>query len=238
MNIRKLFLSKRFFYCFIGSVLVLVWFIGIPFFLYLGIINEDLALNLVSEIWGLFFTLLMFVVLLECRDWLEWKSFEDTIKKRMGKQLYTLFNILGRFVYSETFKPDLSKEETLKILKSLSEMKEAKLNDYANYYLPTPKDDLSSYQLEILFRYRHYLSDYETKYFRFLKAETRSSLLEIQERLDAIEEDFRLVKRFEGSQDVVEKSMAESILRIMKEIYNLHKKMEIPIYSSRIVVES
>lgn len=109
------------------------------------------------------------------------------------------------------------------ILKALNEMKEATLTEYAYNYFPKPLDDLSVYQLDVLFRFKRYLSDLETKYFRFFKSEICLSLMEIQTLLNSIEADFSLVKRFEGSQNVVEKSMSESILRIMKEIYKLHK---------------
>lgn len=167
--------------------------------------------------------LLMFVF--EVTEYIKWKNVEKWVKRRIGKRLYSLFNILARFIYTKKqFRPTPSKEEMLKILKVLSEVKEAKLNEYARYYyFPKPRDDLSVYQLDVLFRFKRYLSDLETKYFRFLKPEIRLSLMEIQDHLDIIEEDFNLVKRFEETQEIAEKSMSKSILGIMKEVYKLHK---------------
>jgi len=170
------------------------------------------------------FTVVFLSLLTNLREKREWKDVETWVKRRMGKQLYSLFDILARFIYPEQFKPRPSKEELLRILEDLNEMKGATLNENAiYYYFPKPSDDLSAHQLDVLFTFRKYLSDLEIKYFRFIKPEIRISLMEIQNNLDSIESLFNLVKRFESSEEVVKNSMAEPILAIMKEIYKLHK---------------
>jgi len=170
------------------------------------------------------FTVVFLSLLTNLREKREWKDVETWVKRRMGKQLYSLFDILARFIYPKQFKPRPSKEELLRILEDLNEMKGATLNENTiYYYFSKPSDDLSAHQLDVLFTFRKYLSDFEIKYFRFIKPEIRISLMEIQRNLDSIESLFSLVKRFESSEEVVKKSMAEPILAIMKEIYKLHK---------------
>jgi len=112
----------------------------------------------------------------------------------------------------------------LEILEYLNKMDEATLTPYAyKYYFPKPRDNLSLYQLDILYRIGKYLSDLEIKYFQFIKPKLRISLMEVQTYLESFYADFDLVKRFEDSKDVVEKTMPKSILGIMKEIYKIHK---------------
>lgn len=217
-------LSERTYWIILITVFVafatLIWLLLVPY----RWIEYNLGVNLFTSSIFMVLTVISLSLLANLRERREWKNVETWVKRRMEKQLYTLFNILARFIYPKQFRPVPSKEEMLKILKALNEMKEATLNEYAHhYYFPKPRDDLSVYQLDVLFRFKRYLSDLEIKYFRFLKPEIRLSLMEIQDLLDSIEADFSLVKRFEESQEVVEKSMPESILRIMKEIYKLHK---------------
>jgi len=198
----------------------LIWLMLVPY----QWIEYNLGVNLFTSSIFMVLTVIFLSLLVDLREKREWKSVEISVKRRLGKQLYYLFNILARFIYSKQFRPNPSKEEMLEILEALNGMKEATLDEYAyHYYFPKPLDDLSVYQLDVLFRFKRYLSDLEIKYFRFFKPEIRLSLMEIQDHLDSIEADFNLVKRFEGSQEVVEKSMPKSILGIMKEIYKLHK---------------
>lgn len=154
----------------------------------------------------------------------EWKNVETAVKKRMIQQLYTLFNILARFICDEQFTPVPSKEEVVQMLETFNRLEEAKLNEQAYYYyFPKPNNEMSFYQLDVLFRFKKYLSDLELKYFRLIKPKIRESLMAIQDHLSDIEYDFELVKKFSGSQAVVERAMPKSILAIMKEIYKLHK---------------
>jgi len=207
-----------------------IWLVLIPY----EVVEYNLGVNLFTSSIFMVLTVIFLSLLANLRERREWKNVETWVKRKMGEQLYYLFNILARVIYPKQFSPDPPKEQMLTILKALNEMKEATLTEYAYNYFPKPLDDLSVYQLDVLFRFKRYLSDLETKYFRFFKSEICLSLMEIQTLLNSIEADFSLVKRFEGSQNVVEKSMSESILRIMKEIYKLHK-MGIEIYPKQII---
>lgn len=169
-------------------------------------------------------TVVFLSLLVDLREKQEWKDVEIWVMGKLRKRLYKLFNILARFIYPETFPTRPSKEEVFRILDALKEMKEATLNDYAyHYYFPEPLDDMSIYQLDILFGFKKYLSDLESKYSRFIDPKIRISLMEIQSYLDSLEADFNLVTKFPSSQEVVEKDMPKSILGIMKEIHKLHK---------------
>ena len=210
--------SKWMYYISIAFVLIIFDFFVLFAFVPM---NPDLGYNIFSEVWGIIATVLLLMLIVEVREHSEWKNVEIWVKTRMGKQLFNLFNILSRFIYPEIFSPVPSKEKVLTILEAINEMKEATLTEYAYNHFPKPASDMSVYQLDILFRYRRYLSDLEIKYFRFIKPKIRISLMEIQKYLDSIEADFDLVKRFESSETVVEKSMVKSILGILKEIYKI-----------------
>ena len=208
------------------ALALLVGFVLMPY----RWIEYNLGVNLFTSSIFMVLTVIFLSLLVDLREKREWKNVEIWVKKRMRKKLYDLFDILARFIFPKQFRPHPPKEEVLKILEALNEMKEATLTEYAyHYYFPKPLDGMSAYQLDILFRFRRYLSDLEIKYFHFIKPEIRISLMEIQNYLDSIEADFDLVKRFESSEEVVEESMAKSILGVMKEIYKLHK-MGIEIY--------
>jgi len=205
---------------------LLIWFWLIPY----GIVEYSLGVNLFTSSIFMVLTVIFLSYLIALREKREWRTVETWVKKMIGRQLYHVFNTLARFIYSEPFSPAPSKDEILKILEDLNEMQKPSLTDYAfNYYLPKPSDRLSFYELEALFKLRGYLNELEIKYFRFMEPEICIPLSEIQNELDAIESDFNLLKADEMAEDAIEKPMANSVLKIMKEIYKLHK-IGIPIY--------
>jgi hypothetical protein len=217
-------LSDRSYWAFLiiifGILAGLLWFWLIPN----QFVEYNLGVNLLTSSIFMVFTVFFLSYLISLREKREWKTVKIWVRKMIGRQLYHVFNTLARFIYPKQFSPAPSKDEILKILEDLNEMEKPSLTDYAfNYYLPKPADSISLYDLKVLFKLKDYLNDLEIKYFRFMEPEICVALSEIRNELDNIESDFDLLRTDETAEDVVEKSMASSVLKIMKEIYKLHK---------------
>lgn len=225
LNIRKLFLSKWFFYLVIGLVLVCLWFVIIPSFLYLGIIDGDLALNLVSEIWGLIFTLGMFVVLLEYRDWLEGKGIEDRTKVRIGLQLRQLFFYLASnfdmVMITDTKKEGKGNEEERK-LDSLVSISFEPSKIKKDLLIKDVKFSYGTFTLSKLTE----LGKLEERYSKFLGSEVRASIIDIQNYLGELSQELiygdineiNLEHHLLEFSDLIKKTLME-ILKLRKKGY-------------------
>ena len=55
---------------------------------------SDYGLNLMSECWGLLFTLIFFVGIFDLRELLEWKGVEKKVNERIGRQIKSLYQHL------------------------------------------------------------------------------------------------------------------------------------------------
>jgi len=198
----------------------LIEFVLIPY----GVLDYNLGINLISESIGIVLTVVFLIWLVALREKREWANVEELVEKRIGRYLYILFEIFARLIYNRQFSSHPRREEILKILRALNDMKEANLNeDVYNYYFPKPLDDFSAQQLDRPFRWGRRLSDLEIRYFRFIKPEIHFSLMKIQSYLNAIETGFALVKMFDSREEVAKKEIARSILGTMKQIYRIHK---------------
>jgi len=201
------------------------WFLIIPIF-------WDLGVNLLANAIFAGFTIFCLDWLIKFRERLRKKSLEEKVRERVGEMLYYFFNVLKKFVTSRPKPPfRLSREEFFNELEELNSKKKLDLSPYFfEYFFPRPTDKLSLWEFDGLLESYKHLSDFEMKYFEFMEPELHLSLMEIQRRLRSIIEDFNLMKMFEVEvEEVVSKSMSESIQSIIKEIYKIHK-MGIKIY--------
>lgn len=208
---------------------VVVFLIALDLFIlyYLVPINPDLNLNLFSEIWGIIATVLLLMVVIEYREYKEWKTSEKQVNKRLGLQLYGIFDILARFVYPTPYELRPSKEEVTRILKELNTMKDPPLTKYVyQNFLPKPVDSASLFLLENLFEYKQNIVELEMKYSRFLQQDLMYSLMEIHDNLNSIKNYFNLLKTYPNDVQlpkVIEQAMPKPVFRIMKELYKIHK---------------
>ena len=219
MNIRKLLLSKWLYYGLIAVVLLLLFFYFLPS-VWKG---EDIATNFIAEIWGLFFTLAIFIVLLDFREVLEWKSVEDRVRRRLGMQIRALFAELSIFCKVERVHFDpLSEEKRIKLV-------EKQLNTLASeeirFTVEAKKDLLDenlrrSYERGLDSRLNS-LGRIEERYSKFLDSEVRASLMDIQDYLDRLSLEFRI--RHIRDEDYF-RSISDLIGKIMKEILKLKRK--------------
>ena len=224
-------MSKWFSYLVIGLVLGCFWFLIIPAFLELGIINGDLALNLVSEIWGLFFTLGMFIVVLEYRDWLERKPIKDIAKKRVEKQLYRLVIALTK-VCKVSVGIGKFEGDTEDFVRELFFTQLEELNTKVELH-PKKKKYLSNGYYTSLFQTRaDNLSTLINKNYTFLDPALLKSLLIIEDNLESITTALNIKKNnptWYTDEEFFE-AISKSIQGIAKEIYGIHKKNEIKIH--------
>lgn len=220
MKTQKLFISKWFYY-FLTGFFLLALSIG---FLPSALNGNDISANFLSETWGLFFTLVIFVMLFELRESLEWKSVEDRVKRRIGKRIHAIFIELSTFceVNRVLFGEKIFDDEAWKELenKQLEELtsKEIRLNDFAKEALKDTNTRLSL--ASTLDSRRAYLSEVEAKYFKFLDSELQTYLMDIQDYLEALSFELRVRRSKEQN---FHKSIAKLIGKIMKEIAHVRQ---------------
>ena len=220
MDIRKLVLSKWLYYVLTALVLLVVYIELLP--LALKGQEIDLAQNFLSEIWGMIFTLIVFVMFMDWRERLEWKSVEDRVRKRIGSQIHALFAHLSILCKVERVHFDpLSKEKRIKLV-------ERQLNTLASeeirFTMEAKKDlldtDLRRSYESILDSKLNSLGRIEERYSKFLGSEVRASLMDIQDYLDELSLEFRI--RHIRDEDYF-KSLSDLIGKTMKEIQRLKR---------------
>lgn len=212
-------------------IIIVVFFIILAFStLFYGALNPstlDLALNLFSEIWGIIATILLLMYMVEYRDYKEWKNSEKQVNKRLGLQLYAIFDILARFVYPNQYELRPSKKEVTRILEELNKMKDPPLTKYVyQNFLPKPVDSTALFLLENLFEYKQNIVELEMKHSRFLQQDLAYSLMEIHDNLNSVKNYFNLLKTYPDNVQlpkVIEQAMPKAVFRIMKELYKIHK---------------
>lgn len=219
MKIRRLLLSKWFYYFLIALTLLLLFL----FFLPAALSGHELAGNFITEIGGLFFTLVIFVMLIELREKLEWKSVENRVKRRIGYQIYNLFeyfcnvcdvNVMCDLAPAETFVERLV-DKRLEALAS----EEIKLNEFAKKEL---WDAAFRHGFELtLDSVVKNLARIEDKYSRFLDSETQTSLMDIQDYSYRLSVELRLRS---GEDEDFNDSVLYWIRKITKEIIILKRK--------------
>jgi uncharacterized membrane protein YheB (UPF0754 family) len=219
MNITRLLLSKWFYYTLIFLGLILFYL----FFLPLALSGEQLAANFLAEIFGLLFTLVIFVMIFDFREWLEWKSVEDRVRDRIRREVLGLFAELSIFCKMEREHFDSIAE------KKRGDLFEKQLNRLASEKIELTKEakrDLLEEDLRrnwewILDSRRKNLGQIEKKYLKFLDSEIQASLMDIQDYLDSLCLQFRL--RHTRDEDFFE-SFSSWTGKIMQQILKLKRK--------------
>ena len=219
--------SKRVIYVLIAFILGSFSFIIFPVLINQGVFSQGFGENLSSEFIGLLVTLFLFVVIIEARDVLAWKKVEKRVKERIGRQMKFLFNT---FIDTYGTNPPRGITGPLDVdvyRKSLIELKNKILEDPEKFELSSrghafvTSDDFMLLNAPYIEARRIILSDLEGKYWRFLNPEIQTSLMNIQEELEALIIEFQ--KPFKNN---VEKcKLVENIMRkIIQEIKILKDK--------------
>jgi hypothetical protein len=218
LSIRKLFLSKWFWYGLIALGLLAFIFYLIPHYIQTEVFSPELGINLYSETWGLLFTLLLFIVLFELREKLEWKSTEDKAKQKIGRKIRALFADVSIFCKVERTHYDDAEERIKLTERQLDEL----ISKEIEFTTEAKKDlldaDLRRFYGEHCDSISHSLEILEIGYARFLNSESETSLMKLQDYLDKLSLKFKL--RHTKDEDYFE-SIAHLIKEIMKEIRNL-----------------
>ena len=199
-----------------GLVLIAFLFGFFPYLIQNGIISEEFGLNIGSETWGLLFTLMFFVVILELREKLEWRQPNEKILKRIGLQLHGVFQYVSDLC--EVNVPfDFEKEDFKKYPeKKLNELltKEIKLKS------SWKKEETSLYHAERFDSLWEALGTIETRHGKFLSPTLQDSLMTIEDSLHSLSFEFHLTDGIEiGRKQSITKAIAE----IFKEIDKLRK---------------
>ena len=190
MDIQKLFLSKWLYYSTIAAVLLLLFLYYLPS----AWEGNDIAANFLSEIWGLFFTLAIFIVVLDFREWLERKSVEDRVKKKIGRIIRTTFDTISILCRVERvhYEPH-SKEKQIKLVEK--QLKTLASGEFK--FTPEAEIDLLNESIRKSFEMivdsrANRLGRIEERYSKFLSSDVRASLMDIQEYLDKLRLEFSI----------------------------------------------
>jgi len=220
MKIRNFLLSKWLSYILFAVFLLALLLLLLPS-VWEG---SDIATNILSEVFGLFMTLVIFVMFFEWRDRLEWKVVKSRIEKRIGGQIFALFMELSMLCEArKVLKGDLDSEASWKELKKkqLEELTSKKVTlNKEGRGLWENREFASSLALLIDSR-RDYLAEVEGKYRRFLDSQLQASLMDVQEYLTDLRLELRVAR---GKKEDFCKSISDLISRIMKEIANIRKR--------------
>ena len=232
MNVRKLFLSKWLYYSTIAVALLILFF----YFLPLAWEGHDIATNFLSEIWGLFFMLAIFLIILDFREWLEWKSVEDRVKKKIGRKIGEIFSHFSLLCVVKKTSTENTIQEISDMQLSALASEEVKLNAVYKKWLLEEEDE-RSYHAWFAEASRAYLAEIEHRYSKFLDSELLASLMDIQDYLEKLRWELRLMpKRKEElmpqrmkelmpqRKALFVRSISDLIGKIMREIQRLKRK--------------
>ncbi len=133
LDLQKLLLKKWFWYTVIYVALssTLLYLLSLPLRI------EELSGNFLAEVFGLLFTLTIFMMILDLREILEWKSVEKRVKKRLGRQINAIFLELthlckfDRVLIGDRLYNDRELEKVKEKLLSSLASEEIKLSDSA-----------------------------------------------------------------------------------------------------------
>lgn len=185
--------------------------------------GHDMATNLIAEIFGLFFTLVVFMMFFDFRERIEWKSVEAKVKRRIGRQIHVIFTELLFLCDVEmVLVGDPSSDEAWKKLsqRQLDILTSAKIKINESAKELWEKRDLASNLASIFDSRRAYLSEVEGKYLKFLDSELQSSLMDIQDYLERLRLELRVMR---AKKEYFYESLSILIGKIMKEIAQTRK---------------
>jgi len=226
MRLRELLLSKWFYYCLIALALFVLIFFALPYLANRGVISQELELDLFVECWGLLFTLLIFVVLFELRDKLDWKSVEGKVTRMIDRRIDIIFNEVSLLcnVNMVVF-GDISEEAFKKRRKEELERLSTKveLNQYMiDEIFEKKRHDVALELATVLDQHRMFLSEIEVKYSRFLNSQLQTTLIEIQEYLSYLRYELRVIPT---TKERFNKDLSEIIGKILKAMVEAKKKL-------------
>jgi len=219
MRIPEWLLSKWSYYLLIGIGLLFIFVCVLPF----ALSGNDVAANFLAEIFGLIITLVIFIMLFEWREKLEWKSVEDRVRRRIGRQIRGLSIDLSNLcdidrVVVGPFSKEKFEEMDLKQLNKLA-FEEVRIHDEAKKSLF--KHDFRMQYRRLIESRATSIGQIEERYFRFLDIDVHASLMDIEDHLDDLT--FHLIIPYAKRERFFD-SISSSIGEIMKEIDKLRRK--------------
>jgi len=219
MKMPKWLLSKRLYY----GLFALIFIIILASFVYYSSTGNAFATQFIPEVCGWLVTLLIFTVFFDLREQLEWKSVENRVKKRIGKQIHGVFVELAHLcdvesaLVADVLNDEAWKDLSRRQLKQL--LSEVKLNDGVKELWENR--DLASSLASFFDSKRARLSEIEGKYFKFLNSELRASLMDIQDFLEDLRFELRVVS---AKQETFYRGLSSVIGKIVKEIAKIREK--------------
>ena len=176
-----------------------------------------------SESWGLLFTLIFFVGIFDLREWLEWKSVEDRVKRRIGRLLRATFATLSIFCRVERvhYEPNEKEKKIELVERQLNTL----ISEEIKFTKETEKnllDETNKQSLKAILDSRiNRLGGIEERYSRLLGSEVRGSLMDIQEYMDELCLEFSIPHM--RKEDFF-KRVKELVSKIMKETQKMKSK--------------
>lgn len=218
--------SRMLFYVGFSIILLVLSFGIIPLCVEFGLTSSSFADNLKAECWGIFFTVIVIMLVLDLREYFQWRPIKDKVMETIGTELYEIFRDfagLCKCPHYSWIDIEESGEEyaerifftQLEQLKEKVELEEQGKKVFSNGYLAT-----------LLERVASHLSEVEAKYSRFLDAELRLSLMEIQDTLNRFSIDLILRKKepsWYENDELFFLIVSNNIQTIVEEIYKIHK---------------
>lgn len=224
--------SKVFFY--LGIIIILIIFsLGIvPLLIQRELITPSFGENLVSECTGIFLTVILIMGILDLREYFQWRPVKDIVLRRIGTEVSSILSYLTYLCEVDVY--EMMKDESALefsrrtlILQLYQLNVDVKLNKIAR------EDLLKGEEFPTLNRRARDLSDIETRYSRFLGSSLYASLMIVEENLERLVGTISRSKQiplYYGNEDMFLKLIETWIRNIVKEIYKMHKEMEIEIW--------
>jgi len=183
------------------------------------VLSPDYGHNLISELWGILATVLLFMIILDLREELLKKSLKKKLFERIGTELHDNFTVITKFV-------EVSEKAPLDQLKELSNKEKLEMSQGAYKYFPKPESPVDAFSLNRLLKSRERLGDLELKFLESMEPNLRLSLMEIQYNLDRLHHafyDLSLLDKESFLVDSLIEMMLKPVHTIIKEIYKIHK---------------
>lgn len=185
--------------------------------------GNDLAANFLAELFGLAFTVGILAIIFDLREWVEWKSVEDRVKKRIGIITRTTFDTLSMVCRVERvhYEPRSKEKQIGLVERQLNTLvsKEIRFTRLAEKNLLD--QNIRTSLRKILDSRANRLGKIEERYSKFLSSEVRASLMDVQEYLDKLSLEFSVPHM---RNEVYFESVRELIKKLMVEIKKLKRK--------------
>jgi hypothetical protein len=186
------------------------------------IINQDLQWNFFSELLGILFTLFFFIMILDLRDFFEWKRVKTRVNNSIGREINFIFMNLKELCKVtkglQGDSPDLEKWKEL-CNKQLEQMtKQEIVLEFGRELLE--KSELATSYASLIQARNNSLSIVEGKYLKFLSSEVQEALMNIEQELDEIYFTLNWSAVFDARNY---EKLSKSINKIMKQIVKIRE---------------